>query len=104
MDDDEPSSRQGQYKQKTGIKRAIQLLIVVSILTVAVSGLAGIAAAEPALDGDGTEANPYEITDVTELQEMEKDLSAHYVLVNNIDASNTENHPSLVSHRTAVQQ
>lgn len=41
-------------------------------------------------DGSGTESDPYQITDVDELQEMEDDLSAHYVLMNDIDASGTE--------------
>ncbi len=41
-------------------------------------------------NGDGTEISPYVITDVTQLQEMNLDLSAHYVLGNDIDASETE--------------
>ncbi|MCB0387017.1 MAG: hypothetical protein KDD43_16605, partial [Bdellovibrionales bacterium] len=40
-------------------------------------------------EGDGTEVAPYVITDVTQLQEMNLDLEAHYVLGNNIDASET---------------
>ena len=41
-------------------------------------------------EGDGTETNPYKITNVTQLQEMKNDLKAHYILMNDIDASNTE--------------
>jgi hypothetical protein len=40
-------------------------------------------------DGEGTETAPYIITDVMQLQEMNLDLEAHYVLNNDIDASST---------------
>jgi hypothetical protein len=40
-------------------------------------------------NGSGTEADPYQITNVTQLQEMQEDLSAHYILMNDIDASIT---------------
>ncbi|WP_406658139.1 LamG-like jellyroll fold domain-containing protein [Methanolobus sp. ZRKC2] len=40
-------------------------------------------------NGDGTESNPYQITNVNELQSMNQELSAHYVLMNDIDASET---------------
>jgi len=39
--------------------------------------------------GSGTEADPYVITDVYQLQEMQNDLAAYYVLGNDIDASGT---------------
>ena len=39
--------------------------------------------------GFGTEYNPYVITDVYRLQEMQDDLDAYYVLGNDIDASDT---------------
>ncbi len=35
--------------------------------------------------GDGSEGNPYQISDCQELQNMNLDLGAHYVLVNDID-------------------
>jgi hypothetical protein len=41
------------------------------------------------LSGDGTESNPYEISNASELQAMEDDLTANYQLVSNINASNT---------------
>ncbi len=41
------------------------------------------------MDGDGTEDDPYVITDVHELQAMNDDLEAHYELGNDIDASET---------------
>ena len=41
--------------------------------------------------GSGTESDPYQITNVQQLQEMDDDLSAHYILMNDIDASDTKN-------------
>ena len=39
--------------------------------------------------GTGTVGDPYQITNVDQLQEMRDDLDAHYVLANDIDASAT---------------
>ncbi len=39
--------------------------------------------------GNGSLANPYDITNCTPLQEMRDDLSAHYQLVGNINCSET---------------
>ncbi len=39
--------------------------------------------------GDGSAGNPFQISNVTELQNMSANLSAHYVLMNDIDASAT---------------
>ena len=41
--------------------------------------------------GSGTEEDPYIITNISELQEMQDDLDAWYVLGNDIDASDTQN-------------
>ncbi len=41
--------------------------------------------------GSGTESDPYEISNVTQLQNMNEDLDAHYELVNDIDASPSKN-------------
>jgi len=38
------------------------------------------------LPGNGTSGDPYEISNVSELQAMEDDLDANYVLVSDIDA------------------
>ena len=43
-----------------------------------------------ALEGEGTEANPYVVTNVYELQAINADLSAYYVLDGYVDASVTE--------------
>jgi hypothetical protein len=39
--------------------------------------------------GSGTVSSPYVISNATQLQEMKDDLTAHYVLGNDIDASET---------------
>lgn len=41
--------------------------------------------------GTGTESDPYQISDVYELQKMNLDPNAHYILINDIDASDTVN-------------
>jgi PKD repeat protein len=40
--------------------------------------------------GNGTVQNPFQIDDVMDLQNMSNNLSAHYILVNDIDASETK--------------
>jgi hypothetical protein len=42
-------------------------------------------------NGSGTESDPYQITNIEQLQEMNDELDAHYKLMNDIDASDTEN-------------
>ena len=37
--------------------------------------------------GDGSAADPYQISTCAELQKMQNDLSAHYVLVNDIECN-----------------
>ncbi|MGA1866571.1 MAG: GLUG motif-containing protein [Thermoplasmatota archaeon] len=39
--------------------------------------------------GDGTSSNPYQISNITQLQDMKTDLEANYTLINDIDASST---------------
>jgi hypothetical protein len=41
--------------------------------------------------GTGTQTNPYQITNISQLQEINNDLDARYVLANDIDASDTIN-------------
>jgi len=68
------------------------LLAITVLLGVGVLFTGGVAAEEAELDemvGDGTEDNPYVITDVDELQAMEQNYTYHYVLANDIDASDT---------------
>jgi len=44
----------------------------------------------PELAGNGTEANPYEISNAHELQAMSQDTGANYTLVSDVDASETD--------------
>jgi hypothetical protein len=43
------------------------------------------------MDGDGSSSSPYEISTASDLQAMQEDLSANYIVVNDIDASCTVN-------------
>lgn len=51
--------------------------------------LLGLCSSAPAIDGSGTQTDPYIITNVDELQAMRDNLSAHYQLGNDIDAAGT---------------
>ena len=58
---------------------------------VAALGLWALCGSVWAVEGSGTEAEPYIITNVDELQAMQNDLDAWYELGNDIDASDTQN-------------
>lgn len=58
-------------------------------LTIAIIILANGALYSFSGDGSGTPFSPYQITDVYQLQEMEDNLEAYYILMNDIDASKT---------------
>jgi hypothetical protein len=62
------------------IKTSIYLVFLILVSTAALS-FSG--------NGSGTEEDPYQITNVYELQEMKDDLDAHYILMNDIDATET---------------
>jgi hypothetical protein len=64
------------------VMQSILLLVIFPLNALAFSG-----------DGSGTSGDPYQISNCNELQEMKDDLSADYILVNDIDcaASNTWN-------------
>lgn len=69
--------------------------LLLGLLVVTTCGI-GLAGADPVsvqpgedLDGEGTESEPYIITNVSALQAINEDRSAHYVLGNDIDASET---------------
>ena len=74
---------------KTRIKRVLTqmvsvggaALILLFLIAAPASGFSG--------SGAGTLADPYQITDATQLQEMQDNLVAHYVLMNDIDCSDT---------------
>ena len=70
---------------------AVSILLVLSVF--AALGVAPAAASDHIapddLAGNGTESNPYVITNASELQAMEDDLGANYTLGDDIDASGT---------------
>ena len=47
------------------------------------------AAAPPFSGGDGSVGNPFQISNVSQLQNMSADLTAHYILINDIDCAET---------------
>ncbi len=72
----------------------ISLLLVFSTMVIISTDSSGsgsilIPAASDFAGGTGTESDPYQISNVTQLQNMSSDLDAHYILVNDINASAT---------------
>lgn len=70
----------------------VLLLAFVGLLSLGILCTGSVAATDGPLegvDGTGTEADPYVITDVEELQAIDNEPDAHYVLGNNIDANET---------------
>jgi hypothetical protein len=87
------------YVNKTAILKFVVIMIIgVFVASAAIS--TGVMADTPVesdysdilsnTDGDGTDSNPHVVTTLDELQAVQGDLSADYVLDNNIDASETE--------------
>jgi len=78
-------------KIQTKIKTVLTQMLSVGV--VAIIGLFLIEAPASGFSGSvsGAQADPYKITNVTQLQEMADDLDAHYVLMNDIDCSDTVN-------------
>lgn len=62
-------------------KRIMVLLLTLALLpsTIAFAG------------GDGTQGDPYQIATLEQLNQTRENLTAHYVLINDIDATNTSN-------------
>ena len=68
----------------------LAVLVILSLAVIAIAGVGLVEAAsytEPPMPGDGTEDDPYEISNASELQAMEDDLSAHYMLVEDVTAA-----------------
>jgi hypothetical protein len=49
-----------------------------------------IQSSEAQMQGNGTQSNPYQVTTCAELQQLQNNLSAYYVLMNDIDCSQTQ--------------
>lgn len=62
--------------------------IALAIIGVCVLSFVPVSAS--AMTGNGTEGNPYVIYNITDLQNVDNDLTAYYVLNNSIDASATQ--------------
>lgn len=60
---------------------AVLLFVTLFLLFSSVSAFSG--------SGNGSSANPFQITNVTQLQEMGDNITMSYILNNNIDATNT---------------
>ena len=71
--------------------RKLKIGFVICILMVSIFSMSMTAATPPPLfdEGMGTESDPYMIKNLDQLQGMEQNLSAHYALANDIDASAT---------------
>ncbi len=69
-------------KKLAGLMFVVVLAVLVPMLPSGQSVFSG---------GDGTSANPYQITNAVQLQAMNSDLMASYVLMNDIDCSDTVN-------------
>jgi hypothetical protein len=78
----------------TEVQRVVLLVAVVGVLLLT-AGVGTVAADAPdcsavSYNGDGTESNPYEVSNVDQLQCIEEQgLDANYVQVSDIDASGT---------------
>ena len=77
------------------MKAQYRTAILLSVLLFGIGFLfAGSATAEEStleeMNGDGTKDEPYVVTDLEELQAMNEDRHSHYVLGNDIDASETK--------------
>jgi hypothetical protein len=71
-------------KLTTAVIVILFLLMVLTLIPVNVSAKSSYFAG-----GSGTESDPYKISDVTELQNMDLYLDGHYILIDDIDASVT---------------
>lgn len=63
-----------------------KILLLSSLLFLSSSLVSGYS-----LPGSGTSSDPYEISNLTDLNKTREDLDAHYELVNDIDATETKN-------------
>ena len=86
------SSSDVHHRARMGSRRLATVLVVAIVLWSMLFGLP-VQPAEAAGGafggGDGSVGTPYVIEDVWDLQNMSSNLSAHYVLKNDIDASAT---------------
>jgi len=78
-------------KIQTKIKTVLTQMLSVGVVALIALFLIEAPASAFSGSGSGTVANPYQITNATQLQEMKDNFNAHYVLANDIDCSDTVN-------------
>jgi len=88
------------YVNKKAILKFV-VIIIIGVVLASATMSSGVLADAPTeseysdilsnMDGEGTSSNPYVLTKLDELQAVQGDLTAHYVLGNDIYASETEN-------------
>ena len=73
------------------MRKTMAIGIVLLLTIMAFTGLAMNVSADCSYyaGGSGTESDPYQISNVVELQNINYNLDAHYILINDIDASIT---------------
>ncbi|MHC4741331.1 MAG: GLUG motif-containing protein [Planctomycetota bacterium] len=76
---------------RTQIKRFLNHMVLLGGVTLIALFVTEGRASGFSGSGSGTEGDPHQITNATQLQEMADDLDAHYVLMNDIDCSDTIN-------------
>ena len=67
------------------MRKSIIVVLTVFLVSIPAAGVAAFAG------GDGSPATPYKITNCDQLQEVTNNLSANYVLANDVDCSDTVN-------------
>jgi len=67
------------------------IVIAIAILSLSNGSITGFATIQIDWTGGGTKADPYQISNCIELQNMTENLSSHFILVNNINCSDTTN-------------
>jgi len=65
--------------------------IILSLMVIVFLTFTNISSARAFAGGDGSSGNPYQITNCVQLQEMNNNPNAHYILINDIDCSDTVN-------------
>ncbi len=72
------------------MKQLMRVLSLVLVWTMLLGSIVPSQATTHGMEGSGTQTDPYIIMNVKDLQAMDQDLSAHYVLGRDIDATETE--------------
>lgn len=85
------SKNKGDFDMKQKISMAVIIIFIVLISNYSVDSRETVGSDLIPSRGNGTISDPFKISNVWDLQNISKNLSAHYVLENNINASITKN-------------